>query len=187
MPIPGSLSDGARVHVVRDAAIIYRDAIKLSDEHEAMRTLSRLAYEAQPVERDCELELWWAPDRAHALAVSLRVLRWQSHAVVLSVSCMPEDTPRICDAHAVGAVLDEYARAQGVSRADAERALRIAAWEARAVDDQVQPEQWRYRSRLTDEDVSLLVQRTGDGPPLIISASARVLASGASKRRPSRR
>lgn len=172
MPKPGTLADGARVHVVRDAAITYRENGGPEDEHEAARVLARLAYDATPVERGVEPEVWATHDRERELAITLRVIRWRGHAVVLGVSVQADDAPRIGDAQPVEAVVRSTAEALEVDPGRARAELRAAAFDARPADGSAGagPEEWSYRSRLTGDSVTLRIVRTGDGPALIVAA-----------------
>ena len=72
----------------------------------------------------------------------------------------------------VAAVVGAYAAQRGSTTTTA-RGLHVAQWCATAVDATVQPRQWRYRSALTGDDCTLRIQRTGDGPPLIVAADWR--------------
>lgn len=178
----------ARVHVVRDAVITYREALREGGaprgadpihELDAMaKALAQLAYDADPVARELVPEVWYAIDRPHELSLTLRVLTWRHHAVVLAVASMRNDAPRLLDATPVAAVLQDFAHARGIALEQAQAELHVAQWCAQAVDREVQPESWRYRSRLTDDDITLRVQRTGDRPPLIISAEWAPLNAG---------
>lgn len=176
-PDPGSTVArmAERVHVVRDAVMVYRQSPGVpQDELEATRLLLAIARAAIPVETTPVPEVWAGVDTERSLAITLRVLRWQWHAIVLGVACVYLDEPRIGDAVPVAAVVAEHQRRRGgISEERARAELRAAAWDARPVDVEVQPEQWRMRSRLTMDDWTLRVQRTGDGPPLIISATWR--------------
>lgn len=165
-------SEGVRLHVVRDAVIAYRDASGLALEA-ADRALWTLARGAREVERSLVPETWWAPDPEHELVLTLRVLRYRTQAVVLVVSALDEDAPRLGDAEPVAAVVERYAAQRGSTTTTARAELHVAQWCATAVDATVQPEQWRYRSALTGDDCTLRIQRTGDGPPLIVAADWR--------------
>jgi hypothetical protein len=171
MPKPGSLADGGvRVHLVRDAAITFRESGGPEEIADAERALLKLAIDAEPVERDADLEVWAVVDRERELAITLRVLRWRRHAVVMGVAVQADDAPRLRDPKPTAAALRAYCSDFGRTEAQALAELRVAAHDAKPVDVEVQPELWRYRSRLTDEDVSLRIQRTGDGPVLIVKA-----------------
>lgn len=174
MPKAGTLSDGARVHVVRDAAITFRENGGPEDEHDAMKALSRLAYGATPIARDVEIEVWGAIDDERELAITLRVARWRKHAVVLGIAVRATDAPRIANAVPTEPALREYCEARRVSEQMARAELRVAAWDAVPVDVEVSPELWRYRSGLTEEDTSIRIVRTGgDRAPLIVKAEPR--------------
>lgn len=164
--------EGVRLHIVRDAIIQYRDAAHLTLEA-ADRALWQLAREARDVERTLIPETWWTPDPEHGLVLTLRVLRYRTQAVVLVVSALPEDAPRLGDAEAVAAVVERYMEQRRIAERQARAELHAAQWCATAVDATVSPEQWRYRSALTGDDCTLRIQRTGDGPPLIVAADWR--------------
>lgn len=164
---------GVRVHLVRDAVLAYRE--HAGGEADAIApVLHRLAHDAIPVARELVPEVWSVEDDAEGLSLTLRVLRWERHAVVLGVAVQPIGAPRIRDAVPVARVVEEHQRRRGgISEGRARAELRAATWDARAVDVEVQPEQWRMRSRLTMDDWTLRVTRTGHGPPLIVSATWR--------------
>lgn len=170
MPKPGTLSDGARVHVVRDAAITYRENGGPEDEHEAARVLARLAYDAKPIERALELEVWTVLDAERELDITLRVIRWSSHAVVLGVTVQSVDAERLGEATPTADALTKYMAARGCDERLARAELRAAAWEAKPVDLDATPALWRYRSALAGESISLRVVRAGVGRTLIVKA-----------------
>lgn len=162
-----------RIHVVRDVVMAYREHAGGDDREELYRRVLRLALAARAVERGVVPEVWAVDDPEEDLSLTLRVVRWQWHGIVIGLSAVPLGAPRIGDAQPVAAVVREHMARRGCPEDRARAELRAAAWDARPVDIEVQPEQWRMRSRLTMDDWTLRVQRTGEGPPLIVAAAWR--------------
>lgn len=150
----------------------YREHVGMESAEVLAPRLLRVALTATPVERSLVPEVWAAEDPDERLSLTLRVLRYRWHAVVLGVSIVPIDAPRIRDAAPTVEVVREHAQRRRCSEAIARAELHVAAHDARPVDVAVQPEQWRMRSRLTMDDWSLVVRRSG-GVPMIIAARHR--------------
>jgi hypothetical protein len=170
------LSAGTQVHVGRQPARTYRDelrrvrAVEL-DEFTALRALERVLLGAAPVQREAELEAWIATDDEHRLSILARVVRWQTHAMVLAVGVHDAETLSIRGAGWTAAALQQFAASTRLGSARAPAELTVAIAWAVPVDVSVTPERWRYRGGVDRLDVSLVVQRVDRaGTPLVVAA-----------------
>lgn len=171
----------AYVHVGRQPACVYRDALRArgvaTEEWDALRALGPLLARAELVEdRGPGPELWAVVDE-HGLRVSARVIRWGTHVAVIGLSVRDADDVSLDGASWTAAALEQYARSRGagISRAQAEAELRVMCHLAEPVDVASQPEKWRARGRLDGLDVSLavnVVDREG-AARLVVAAEAR--------------
>lgn len=172
-----TLGRGAELHVGRQPARTYRDALRARgvaiEEWDAVRALEPLLARAEPVERELSPELWAVVD-PHGLRVSARVVRHGVHAWILALAVRDAEDATLDGAECTRAAIEQYVRARGATLEQAQRELRIVCHLATRVDAAVTPERWRARSSAEGIDVSLAVQRVDrEGTPLVVAANAR--------------
>lgn len=184
-----TLGKGTQIHVGRQPARVYRDALRARgiaiEEWDALRALEPLLARAELVEGRGDGELWSSVDE-HGVRVDARIVRWRAHAWAVAIAARDAEDATLDGAEWTRPGLEQYARSRGgdTSIEQAEAELRIACHGAVAVDVAAQPEQWRYRSGLDRIDVTLAVVRRGDRqPPLVVAAEAREMSVGRERTR----
>lgn len=177
-----TLGKGTQIHVGRQPARVYRDALRARgvaiEEWGALRALEPLLARAEHVATLADAEVWAAVDE-HGVVVTARVVRWRGHAWVVAVAPRDAEDETLAGAGWTRPALEQFARSRELALEQAEAELRAACHGATVVDAAARPETWRYRSKLDGVDVTLAVQRVNrQGTPLVVAAEARALNQG---------